>query len=175
VKKYISFVLNGYREEVEVESWWTLLYFLREVLELTGTKEACGMGECGACTVIVNEKAVVSCIFPVIEVDGGQVWTIEGLSKTFSQDIHPIQEAFMEKGAVQCGFCTPGMIMSAKALLDQNPHPTKDEIKTAIEGNLCRCGGYLHIIKAIETAAKKLSREMFEEPIDQASNKEPDA
>jgi aerobic-type carbon monoxide dehydrogenase small subunit (CoxS/CutS family) len=149
VKRKISFILNGDRVEVEVEPWWTLLYFLREVLGLTGTKESCSMGECGTCTVIINGKAIVSCILPVAEVDRTEVWTIEGLSKTYPQEIHPIQRAFIEHGAVQCGFCTPGMIMAAKALLDKNPNPTVEEIKTAIEGNLCRCGGYLQIIKAI--------------------------
>jgi carbon-monoxide dehydrogenase small subunit len=155
LKRIISLFLNGDRVEAEVEPWWTLLYFLREILGLTGAKESCGMGECGTCTVIVNGKAIVSCIFPVAEVDRAEVWTIEGLSKTYPQEIHPIQKAFIEYGAVQCGFCTPGMIMAAKALLDKNPNPTVEEIKTAIEGNLCRCGGYLQIIKAIEKAAER--------------------
>ena len=155
MKREISFLLNGDRIEIEVEPWWTLLYLLREVLELTGTKEGCGIGECGACTVIVNKKAIVSCIFPIVEVDGAEVWTIEGLSKAYSQEIHPLQKAFINHGAVQCGFCTPGMIMSAKALLDKNPNPTIDEIKTAIEGNLCRCGCYIQIIKAINSIAMK--------------------
>jgi carbon-monoxide dehydrogenase small subunit len=157
LKRIISLFLNGDGVEVEVEPWWTLLYFLREVLGLTGAKESCGMGECGACTVIVNGKAVVSCIFPVVEVDRAEVWTIEGLSKTYPQEIHPIQRAFIEHGAVQCGFCTPGMIMAAKALLDKNPNPTVEEIKTAIEGNLCRCGGYLQIIKAIKRTTEQRS------------------
>jgi aerobic-type carbon monoxide dehydrogenase small subunit (CoxS/CutS family) len=155
LKRIISLFLNGDRVEAEVEPWWTLLYFLREILGLTGAKESCGMGECGTCTVIVNGKAIVSCIFPVAEVDRAEVWTIEGLSKTYPQEIHPVQKAFIEYGAVQCGFCTPGMIMAAKALLDKNPNPTVEEIKTAIEGNLCRCGGYLQIIKAIEKAAER--------------------
>jgi carbon-monoxide dehydrogenase small subunit len=155
LKRIISLFLNGDRVEAQVEPWWTLLYFLREILGLTGAKESCGMGECGTCTVIVNGKAIVSCIFPVAEVDRAEVWTIEGLSKTYPQEIHPIQKAFIEYGAVQCGFCTPGMIMAAKALLDKNPNPTVEEIKTAIEGNLCRCGGYLQIIKAIEKAAER--------------------
>jgi aerobic-type carbon monoxide dehydrogenase small subunit (CoxS/CutS family) len=157
MRRRISFVLNGEPIEVEVEPRWTLLYLLREILGLTGAKEGCGMGECGACTVIVNRKAIVSCILPVMEADEKEVWTVEGLSKAFPQDvhptIHPIQEAFVQEGAVQCGFCTPGMIMSAKALLDEKPNPTDNEIKTAIEGNLCRCGGYVQIIKAIKSAA----------------------
>ena len=155
MKRSISFELNGERLEAEVESWWTLLYFIREILGLTGTKEGCEMGECGACTVIVNGDAIASCIFPVIEADGGKVWTIEGLSKPFGQEVHFIQKAFLEEGAIQCGYCTPGMIMSAKALLDCNPDPSTDDIKTAIEGNLCRCGGYPQIVKAIKTAAEK--------------------
>jgi aerobic carbon-monoxide dehydrogenase small subunit len=154
----ISFVLNGEPVQVEVEPRWTLLYLLREVLGLTGAKEGCGMGECGTCTVIVNRKAIVSCILPVMEADEAEVWTVEGLSKTFPQDghltLHPIQAAFVEEGAVQCGFCTPGMIMSAKALLDEKPNPTDNEIKTAIEGNLCRCGGYVQIIRAIKSVAE---------------------
>jgi carbon-monoxide dehydrogenase small subunit len=154
-KRRISFALNGDLIEVDVEPYWTLLYLLREILGLTGTKEGCGMGECGSCTVIVNGKAIVSCLLPSIEVDRGEVWTVEGLSKVFPQKIHPIQEAFIEKGAVQCGFCTPGMIMSAKALLDEKPNPTEEEIKTAIEGNLCRCGGYFQIIKAIKAAGER--------------------
>lgn len=113
------------------------------------------MGECGTCTVIVNGMAIASCIFPLMEADEGEVWTVEGLSRS-PETIHPIQEAFIENGAVQCGFCTPGMIMSAKALLDKNPNPAEDEIKTAIEGNLCRCGGYVQIIKSIKSAAKKV-------------------
>jgi aerobic carbon-monoxide dehydrogenase small subunit len=156
MKRRISFELNGERIETEVESSWTLLYLIREVLGLTGTKEGCSMGECGACTVIVNGNAIASCIFPVMETDGKEVWTIEGLSKSLNGEIHFIQKAFLEEGAVQCGYCTPGMIMSAKALLDCNPDPSIDDIKTAIEGNLCRCGGYLQIIKAIKTAAQSL-------------------
>lgn len=155
MKRRITFELNGERLEAEVEPWWTLLYLVREILGLTGTKEGCEMGECGACTVIVNGDAIASCIFPVTEVDGGEVWTIEGLSKPFGQEVHFIQKAFLEEGAIQCGYCTPGMIMSAKALLDRNPNPSTNDIKTAIEGNLCRCGGYLHIVKAIRNAAEK--------------------
>ena len=155
MKRRVSFELNGESVETEVEPSWTLLYLIRETLGLTGTKEACSMGECGACTVIVNGNTIASCIFPVIEVDGSEVWTIEGLSNSFSQEIHFIQKAFLDEGAVQCGYCTPGMIMSAKALLDSNPDPSIDEIKTAIEGNLCRCGGYPQIVKAIKTAAEK--------------------
>ena len=159
MKRRITFLLNGKWIEVEVEPFWTLVYLLREILGLTGTKEGCGMGECGSCTVIVNGKAIVSCIFPVIEVDREEVWTVEGLSKTFPQTIHPIQEAFIEKGAVQCGFCTPGMIMSAKALLDENPNPTEDQIVSAMKDNYCRCGTYGRIKRAVAKAAKQMAKE----------------
>ena len=155
MKRLLSFTLNGDKIETEAEPSWTLLYLIRDVLGLTGTKEGCSMGECGTCTVIVNGKAIASCIFPAPEADGSDVWTIEGLSKPFDEKLHFIQEAFLEEGAVQCGYCTPGVIMSAKALLDTNPDPTVDDIQNAIEGNLCRCGGYPQIIKAIRSAAQK--------------------
>jgi carbon-monoxide dehydrogenase small subunit len=155
MKKPLSFVLNGRRTDLEVEPHWTLLHLLREICGLTGTKEGCSKGECGACTVVVNGSALVSCILPCLEVDGAVVETIEGLSQGFPEAGHPIQQAFVQEGAVQCGFCTPGMIMSAKALLDEKPVPTKDEIRNAVEGNLCRCGSYVQILKAIEAAARK--------------------
>ncbi len=152
MKSPISFMLNGEEVRVEVEPSWTLLYVLREVLELTGTKEGCGYGECGACTVIIDGKAINSCIFPVMEAEGKSVTTIEALA---SQDgsLSPLQNAFVEHGAVQCGFCTPGMLMSATALLDENDSPTEDEIRGSIEGNLCRCTGYVKIIDAIKSVA----------------------
>jgi carbon-monoxide dehydrogenase small subunit len=149
----VSFVLNGNRMEMEVEPQWTLLHLLREELEMTGTKSGCESGECGACTVTVNGKAVNSCLFPAVEIEGASVTTIEGLAKP-SGELHPIQSAFIERGAVQCGYCTPGMIMSAKALLDENSNPTEDEIKEAIAGNLCRCTGYVNIIDAIKSIAE---------------------
>ena len=159
MSRSISFLLNGEPTTIEVEPRRTLLYLLREVLGLTGAKEGCGMGECGACTVIVNKKAIVSCIFPAMEADNAEIWTIEGLSSSVPGDayqtLHPIQAAFVEQGSVQCGFCTPGMIMSAKALLDDKPDPTEDEIKTAIEGNLCRCGTYAHVVRAVKSAARR--------------------
>lgn len=152
MKSPISFMLNGEEVRVEVEPSWTLLYVLREVLELTGTKEGCGYGECGACTVIIDGKAINSCIFPVMEAEGKSITTIEALA---SQDgsLSPLQNAFVEHGAVQCGFCTPGMLMSATALLDENDSPTEDEIRGSIEGNLCRCTGYVKIIDAIKSVA----------------------
>jgi aerobic-type carbon monoxide dehydrogenase small subunit (CoxS/CutS family) len=150
MKKEIVFILNGEEVKVEVEPEWTLLYFLREVYGLTGTKEGCGYGECGACTVIINDKAINSCLYPVLEVEGKNVTTIEGLLSK-DGEFHPLQKAFIEEGAVQCGFCTPGMIMAAKALLDEKEKPTEDDIKESIAGNLCRCTGYVKIIDAIKT------------------------
>jgi carbon-monoxide dehydrogenase small subunit len=156
MKKTVSFVLNGNRMEMEIEPRWTLLHLLREELEMTGTKSGCESGECGACTVIVNGKAVNSCLFPAPEIDGASVTTIEGMAKP-SGELHPLQTAFMEKGAVQCGYCTPGMIMSAKALLDENPNPNEDDIRHALAGNMCRCTGYVQIVDAVKAAANALS------------------
>jgi carbon-monoxide dehydrogenase small subunit len=135
-----------------VDPGWTLLYLLREVLELTGTKLGCGYGECGACTVIMDGKAVNSCLLPVLEAEGRNVTTIEGVANK-DGSLSPMQQAFVDHGAVQCGFCTPGMIMSAKALIDENPKPSEEEIKEGIEGNLCRCTGYVKIIDAVKSVA----------------------
>ena len=155
MKQIIMFNLNGESIEVEMEPHLTLLQLLRDKLELTGTKEGCGMGECGACTVVVDGKTVNSCILPAMEVDGKSVTTIEGLTDT-QGNLHPIQKAFIEYGAVQCGFCSPGMVLSAKALLDENPKPTEEEIRHGIAGNLCRCTGYLQIVQAIKAASGQL-------------------
>jgi carbon-monoxide dehydrogenase small subunit len=152
MKKELTFTLNGEAMNAEVDPQWTLLYLLREVLELTGTKEGCGYGECGACTVIIDGQAVNSCLYPVMEAEGKTITTIEGLASRDGQ-LHPLQTAFINEGAVQCGFCSPGMIMSAKALLDTNDKPTEEEIKDAVAGNLCRCTGYVKIIDAIKTVA----------------------
>lgn len=152
MKQSIQFILNGESIQMEVEPGLTLLQVLRHHLELTGTKEGCGMGECGACTVLVNGKAINSCLFPIMEANGKRITTIEGLAD-IEGNLHPIQQSFVEKGAVQCGFCTPGMVLSAKALLDENPNPTEEEIRNAISGNLCRCTGYLQIIEAIKAAS----------------------
>ncbi len=153
MKRTIRFILNTESIEVEVEPHLTLLQLLRDRLEMTGTKEGCGMGECGACTVLIDGKTVNSCIFPALEVEGKSVTTIEGLTDV-QGNLHSIQKAFIEYGAIQCGFCTPGMVLSAKALLDENPKPTEEEIRNAIAGNLCRCTGYIQIIQAIKEASK---------------------
>ncbi len=154
MKKVVQFTLNGNAVSAEVESHKMLLEVLRETFDMTGTKEACGQGECGACTVLVDGISINSCLFPVFEVDGTSVTTVEGLVGEGGK-LHPIQESFVEKGGVQCGFCSPGMIMSAKALLDENPDPSDKEIKRGISGNLCRCTGYVQIIDSIKDAAAK--------------------
>lgn len=154
MKREIQFRLNGEEMKVEVEPTWTLLYLLRDVLELTGTKLGCGYGECGACTVIMDGQAVNACLIPVLEAERKSVTTIEGLVQPDGQ-LHPLQKAFVDHGAVQCGFCTPGMIMSAKALLDENENPTEEEIKEGIAGNLCRCTGYVKIIEAVKAASER--------------------
>ena len=153
MKKVITFTLNGHEISAEAESHRMLLYVLRETFQLTGTKEGCGQGECGTCTVLVDGLNVNSCIYPAFEVEGKSVTTIEGLVGEGNK-LHPIQQSFVDNGGIQCGFCTPGMIMSAKALLDENPNPTEEEIRKAIAGNLCRCTGYVQIVDAITKAAK---------------------
>jgi carbon-monoxide dehydrogenase small subunit len=132
---------------------WTLLKTLREIFELTGAKEGCGVGECGACTVIIDGDAVNACLYPIPEIEGKNVLTIEGVARP-DGSLHPIQKAFLENNGVQCGFCTSGMIMSAKALLEENPEPTEADIRTAISGNICRCTGYVQIVESIEIANK---------------------
>ena len=149
--KQVKLTVNSKVYEVEVQPQDTLLDVIREKLGLTGTKEGCGLGECGACTVIMNGKTVNSCLVLAVEADGKQITTIEGLAQ--GDKLHPIQQAFIDQGGLQCGFCTPGMIISAKALLDENPNPSEDEIRRGISGNFCRCTGYTKIIKSIKTAA----------------------
>jgi len=144
----MKFVLNGEEIQLEVPPHWTLLRLLREKLGLTGTKEGCGIGECGACTVLLNKMPVNSCLVLAPKVEGSKVETIEGLGSRDS--LHPLQQSFINHGAVQCGFCIPGMLMSSKALLESNPSPSRQEVKEAISGHLCRCTGYQQIIDAIE-------------------------
>lgn len=151
--RQIHLNVNGEEIYAQVEPNKTLLWFLREELGLTGTKEGCGAGECGACTVILNGKAVNSCLVMALEADLGEVYTIEGEAK--NGELSELQRAFINKNALQCGFCTPGMIMSARALLNSNPNPNREEIKEAMQGNLCRCTGYESVIEAIEEAVKK--------------------
>lgn len=151
-KKRIKFTLNGEPCEVQVKPWRTLLEMLREDLSLTGTKEGCGEGECGSCTVIMGGKTINSCLVLAVEADNQEILTIEGLAE--GDVLHPIQEAFVKEAGMQCGFCTPGMIMSTKALLDKNPNPSEQEIREGIAGNFCRCTGYTKIIESIQTASK---------------------
>lgn len=147
----INFTLNGEKTAMEVPGNRRLLDFIREDLHLTGTKEGCSIGECGACTVILNNKAIHSCLTVAGQLEGGELITIEGLEK--NGELDALQKSFIKKGAIQCGFCTSGMIMSAKALLLSNPNPTDEEIKKAISGNLCRCSGYKEIKDSIKDAA----------------------
>lgn len=147
----ISFILNGDEITYDVKDHWTLLHLLREKMGLIGTKEGCGNGECGACTVIVDKLAINSCLYPVVEADGKTIETIEGLALT-EGTLHPIQQSFVDNGGIQCGFCTPGMIMSSKALLDENPKANREEIKHALAGNICRCTGYIQIFESVEAA-----------------------
>jgi carbon-monoxide dehydrogenase small subunit len=153
-KVSITFTLNQEEVSVAVSAKEILVDTLRETFGLTGTKKACATGDCGACTVLVDGKAVRSCILLSATVAGKKVLTIEGVGD--EEHIHPIQQAFIDAGAIQCGYCTPGMVLTAKALLDKNPKPSVEDIKEAISGNLCRCTGYTKIIKAIETASQKL-------------------
>ncbi|MBE3035812.1 MAG: (2Fe-2S)-binding protein [Candidatus Atribacteria bacterium] len=154
-KLKIGLTINGKKKEVESTTSTRLLDLIRDDLHLTGTKEGCGKGECGACTVIMNGELAVSCLVLALQADGADITTIEGIGNDKCLD--PIQEAFIETGAVQCGFCTPGMILAAKKLLEENPHPDEEEIKRGISGNLCRCTGYQKIIDAIKLAANRLS------------------
>jgi aerobic carbon-monoxide dehydrogenase small subunit len=148
----ISFVLNGVQREHFVNENELLVDFIRGKLHLKGTKMGCGIGECGACTVLIDGQPVNSCLVLAITIDGKEVLTIEGLDQG---KLHPLQDAFIKEGAVQCGFCTPGMLLSVKALLDQNPYPSEEGIKVAISGNICRCTGYSSIIRAVQRVIKK--------------------
>lgn len=149
--------INGRDIPLMVEKHWTLLYVLREILDLIGTKCGCNTGDCGACKVIIDGEAVNSCLIKATAAVGKTITTIEGVSN--GRKLHPIQEAFIECGAVQCGYCTPGMIMSAKALLDKNLNPTEEQIREAFANNLCRCTGYIKIFEAVNLAAKNIRAE----------------
>jgi carbon-monoxide dehydrogenase small subunit len=157
-KRTITFTINHELVSLAVEPHWTLLRVIRDELRLTGTKEGCGEGDCGTCTVLVDGKAVNSCLILAVDADGKTITTIEGLAH--GGELHPLQKAFIETGAVQCGFCTPGMILSAKALLDGNPHPSEEEIRSAISGNLCRCTGYVKVVEAIRSVSEMSPRKV---------------
>ena len=158
MKQLMRFNVNGVIYEEEIDHRRTLLEVLRENFGLLGTHKGCDEGQCGACTVLIDGKAVNSCLILAASVQGKKITTIEGLAQ--GEKLHPIQEAFVEAGAIQCGFCTPGMIMITKAFLDKNPNPTEEEAKRAISGNLCRCTGYFQIIDAVMKAAEKMRKEV---------------
>jgi carbon-monoxide dehydrogenase small subunit len=153
----IRFTINGEKKELDIPPGISALELIRDILELKGTKEGCGIGECGACTIVVDGRAINACLMIAAQLDGREILTVEGLGQT--GDLHPIQESFAEQHAVQCGFCTPGLMMSAHALLAENTNPDRNEIVKAISGNLCRCTGYHSIVSAIEDAAKKQPKE----------------
>jgi len=154
MKQLIKLRVNGESYEVAVEPRKLLVDVLRDNLGLTGTKKACDFGNCGSCTVLMDGKSILSCLILAIEAQDKDILTVEGMAK--DGQFHPLQQAFIDHGAIQCGFCTPGMLLSAKALLDENPQPTTAEIKEALSGNLCRCTGYVKIIEAVEAAAQKM-------------------
>ena len=153
-KQTIHIKINGQPQEVAVEPHWTLLETVREQLALTGSKEGCGTGDCGACSMIVDGKLITSCLMLAPEADGSEVLTIEGLAR--NGELHPVQQSFIEAGGVQCGYCTPGMIMATKALLDRNSRPTLEDVRLGLAGNLCRCTGYAKIYEAVLAAAERI-------------------
>jgi len=152
----LSLTVNGINYAINVEPNRILVDVLRDVLGLTGTKKSCSEGECGACTVIMDGKPVASCLVLAVDADKKSITTIEGLAD--GEDLHPLQVSFVRNGGIQCGYCTPGMIMSSKALLDENPDPTTREVRTAISGNLCRCTGYQQIVDSVMAAAKAMKK-----------------
>ncbi len=151
---HIRVTVNGDVQEADVDARLLLVHFIREDLNLTGTHIGCDTSHCGACTVLINGKAIKSCTYFAVQADGAEVSTVEGLAQ--NGDLHPIQEGFSEMHGLQCGFCTPGMMIASIALLEQNPNPTEDEIRWGISGNLCRCTGYINIVKAVQYAAEKM-------------------
>ncbi len=161
-KAHIRFVLNGESTEVAFAPHKTLLEVLREDLALTGTKHGCELGECGTCTVLVDGKSILSCLMLGLDAEGRNVETIEGMAN--GAQLHPLQETFADTGAAQCGYCSPGFMLAAKELLEKSPRPSRDEIKEALSGNLCRCTGYIKIYEAVELAAAKIRGEPMELP-----------
>ena len=155
-EQIVKFIVNGKSYEIPIEPQMTLVVVLRDKLDITGTKLSCGAGECGACTVLIDGKPVLSCLTLAITAKEKNILTIEGLAE--GGDLHPIQKAFIDHGAIQCGFCTPGMILTTKALLDENSNPTQEEVKKALAGNLCRCTGYVKIIDAVLAAAEEIRK-----------------
>lgn len=160
LKQSIELIVNGTTEVVFIEPWWTLARVLRQELGLLGTKIGCEDGDCGSCSVLLDGKVVKSCLILAMKARGRQVTTIEGLRGRDGK-LHPIQQSFIEHFAVQCGYCTPGMVITAKALLDEKPFPTEEEVKTWLSGNLCRCTGYVKIVEAVLAAAKKMADERY--------------
>ena len=156
MKHKVSVTINGKQREDEVEPRLLLVHYIRDVAGLTGTHIGCDTSQCGACTVDLEGKAVKSCTLFTVQADGRQIKTIEGMAAA-DGTLHPIQQAFWDEHGLQCGYCTPGFIMAAAYLLDQNPNPTEDELRKGLEGNLCRCTGYVNIIKAVQTAARTMS------------------
>ncbi|RJR34836.1 MAG: (2Fe-2S)-binding protein [Deltaproteobacteria bacterium] len=165
----VRFVLNGKDMQIDAPPDRRVVDLLREDLGLTGTKEGCGAGECGACTVLVDGETRLSCLMLAVQLEGRQVTTIEGLQRETGAGLHPVQEAFVEYGAVQCGFCTPGMALSAVRIIRRNPDPTRAEIREGLSGNLCRCTGYVKIVEAVEAAAWKMSNKPPEKPAKDAA------
>ncbi len=155
MKYKLIFSVNKRPVEIEVEPQVTLLDLLRNTLNLTGTKEGCSTGDCGACTVLVDGEPVCSCLMPAVEVEGQEITTVEGLA--CDGELHPLQKALIAHGGIQCGFCTPGVLLSAVALIERNPHPTEGDIREALAGNLCRCTGYDKIVRAVQAAAKEMA------------------
>lgn len=156
MKKLITLTVNDSAYEVAVAPNRTLTQLLRDDLNLLGTKEGCGVGDCGACTVIMDGKPVNSCLVLAVQADGSDITTIEGVAT--SAGLHPVQQTFVEMGAIQCGFCTPGMVLSATSLLEKNPHPTEHEVRQALSGNLCRCTGYQKIVEAVQEASRRMKK-----------------
>ncbi len=156
MKKVITLTVNDRAYEVAVAPNRTLTQLLRDDLNLLGTKEGCGVGDCGACTVIMDGNPVNSCLVLAVQADGSDITTIEGVAT--SDGLHPVQQTFVEMGAIQCGFCTPGMVLSATSLLEKNPHPTEHEVRGALSGNLCRCTGYQKIVEAVQEASRRMKK-----------------